>query len=104
MSSFIPKIAKDTNPRFLEHLRNRSEEMIGKTIKEVSCGMREHEAGVHESQVLVIKFTDDTILYIQTASNAMNIVQDVRSGDTSKLTESDFHADLFLTWHDPNEE
>ena len=96
--SFIPKIAADTNPRFVEHLKNRSESMIGKTVRNVSCGMREHSDDLHESHVLVIEFTDDSKLYIQTASNANNIVHDVKSGRGAELKESDFHADLFLTW------
>ena len=96
--SFIPKIAEDTDPRWVKLLRTRSEEMVGKTIKEVSCGMREHDDEANQSQVLVIEFTDDSILHIHTASNAGNIVQDVNSLGKSCIKESDFQADLFLVW------
>ena len=37
-----PKIATDANPGWVEHLKKGSEKMVGKTVKKVSCGMREH--------------------------------------------------------------
>ena len=99
--SFIPKIAQDTDPRWVEHLRKQSEKMIGKTVKKVSCGMREHNNALHQSHVLVIEFTDSTILHIQTASNVQNIIQDVREGK-SNLKAPDFHADLIPAWEGPD--
>lgn len=100
--SFIPKIAADTDPRRLNFLKTRSEKMEGKTIKKVSCGMRQHDIDLHESEVLQIEFTDGSTLHIQTASNVQNIMSDVNSGRKSNIEAPDFHADLFLSWEDPH--
>ena len=96
-----PKIASDTNPRRMEFLKTRSEKMEGKTVKKVSCGMREHHTDLHQSEVLQLEFTDGSILYIETASNTQNVMHDVNSGRKSSIKASDFHADLWLTWVDP---
>lgn len=98
MSSFTPKIDPNTNPRHVEHLKNRSEEMVGKTVEKVSCGMREHDVGMHESMVLRIEFTDGSVLHIQTASNVQNIMDEVNSERKPSIKAPDFHADLFLSW------
>ena len=97
-----PKIASDTNPGWVEHLKTRSEKMVGKTVKKVSCGMREHNDDLHQSHVLRIEFTDDSILHIETASNVQNIMHDVNSGRISSMKAPDFHADLWPTWEEPN--
>ena len=95
---FTPKIDANANPRFTQHLKKQSEKMEGKTVKKVSCGMREHNIELHESMVLRIEFTDGSILHIQTASNVQNIMTAVNSGKGSSLEASDFHADLFPSW------
>ena len=98
----IPKIASDTNPDWLEHLKTRSAKMEGKTVKKVSCGMREDNIDLHQSQVLQLEFTDGSILYIETASNVQNVMHDVNSERQSSIKAPDFHADLWLTWVDPD--
>ncbi|MXV74474.1 hypothetical protein F4Z99_09365 [Candidatus Poribacteria bacterium] len=97
----IPKIAADTDPRWVRHLKTQSEKMEGKTVKKVSCGIREHNTKNHQSDVLKLEFTDGSILYIQTGSNAENISEDVNSGRKSKIQVPEFHVDLWLTWADP---
>ena len=97
-----PKIAADTNPRSLDHLKKISEEMEGKTVKKVLCGIREHHTDLHQSEVLQLEFTDGSILYIETASNVQNVMHDVNSGRKPRIEASDFHADLWLTWVDPH--
>ena len=97
-----PKIAADTNPRWAEHLKMRSAEMEGKTVKKVLCGMREPHVDLHQSEVLQLEFTDGSILYIETASNVQNVMHDVNSGRKASIKASDFHADLWLTWVDPH--
>ena len=96
MSTFTPKIDPNANPRLTEHLKNASEKMKGKTVKEVSCGMREQNVAMHESMVLRIEFTDGSMLHVQTASNVQNVMDKANSGE--KLKAPDFHADLFLSW------
>lgn len=98
----IPKVAADTNPRWVEHLKTRSEKMEGKTVKKVLCGMREDHIDLHQSQVLQLEFTDGSILHIETASNVQNVMQNVNSGRKSSIKAPDFHADLWLTWDDPH--
>ena len=100
----IPRIAADTNPRWVEFLKTRSEEMIGKTVKKISCGMREDHIDLHQSQVLQLEFTDGSILYIETASNVQNVMGDVNFGRKSSIEAPDFHADLWLTWGEPDSE
>lgn len=96
----IPKYDPDAQPRRMEYLRKASERMVGKTVKKVSCGVREHNNQLHESDVLQIDFTDGSALYIETASNVQNIIQKVKSGERHSLKEPDFHADLHPTWDD----
>ena len=93
-----PKIDANANPRLTQGLKKQYEKMEGKTVKKVSCGMREHDSALHESMVLRIEFTDGSILHIQTASNVQNIMDVVNSGKGASLEASDFHADLFPSW------
>ena len=93
-----PKFDADIRNRRLDILRKWSKKMEGKTVKNVSCGMRAHNNDAHESDILQIEFTDGTTLYIQTATNTGNIIQKVKHGEGSSLTPPDFHADLHLTW------
>ena len=98
-----PKFDMDAQPRRMEILRKRFEKMEGKTVKKVSCGKREHNDELHESDVLQIEFTDDSTLYIETASNVQNIMQKVNSENRQIVKAPDFHGDLHPTWDDPEE-
>lgn len=93
-----PKFNEEIGDRRLDILRKWSGKMEGKTVKSISCGTREHYNGAHQSDVLQIDFTDGSTLYIQTATNTMNIIQKVENGEGSSLKPPDFHADLHLTW------
>ena len=62
------------------------------------CG--EHNNGAHESDVLKIEFTDGRTLYIETATNTLNIIGQVEDGEGGNLTPPDFHADFILIWKD----
>jgi hypothetical protein len=90
-----------TLPVFREDLQvkanysiNQAKEMVGKTVKSVEIGFQETGAKVHQTEMLIITFTDDTQLAISTGSNAVNVT----SNGGNKLNPSDFHVDLDLTW------
>lgn len=71
-------------------------DMVGKTIKDVQIGMTPHEHNTcHQSEMLVIEFTDGTKLAIDTGSNIANKCGDV------KAKPSDFRVDLQLIWYEP---
>ena len=48
--------------------------MKGKTVKTVKFGIGEHHKKLHQSDVLLLEFTDGSILSIQTGSNTQEIV------------------------------
>ena len=99
--SFIPKIEENVPEyisRRLEISSKPAEEMKGKTVRKVTVGFRKRDDDAHESDVLKIEFEDGSILHIQTASNAGNVIQDFEHDKGRKFKPSDFHADLFFTW------
>ena len=87
--SSLPKITNPVFPEFLEGAKK----MEGKTIKRVEYGHREHQRGVHESEVLILEFTDGTKLGIETGSNAMEL-------RGRNLKEEDFKVDFMFGWSD----
>jgi hypothetical protein len=68
-------------------------QMAGKTISRVEVGFREKIEGVHQSELLIIHFTDGSILSIETGSNAGNL-----SSENPELNAEDFHVDFILQW------
>lgn len=67
--------------------------MVGKTIEKVEFGFREPMEGVHHSELLVIYFTDGSILALETGSNAENI-----SLTHSGVKAEEFHVDFIPHW------
>jgi hypothetical protein len=67
---------------------NQALQMVGKTVASVEVGHRRTIPKVHESELIVIHFTDGTTLSIDTGSNAANI---------SSKPEA-FHTDFMLEW------
>jgi hypothetical protein len=53
---------------------------------------KEHD-GAHQSEAMILFFTDGSILGIDTGSNAGNIAHEYEG-----LKSDDFHADFILTW------
>ena len=99
--SLIPKIEKNVPEAVSKRLEISSawaEEMKGKTVRKVTMGFRKLEDDAHQSDVLKIEFEDGSILHIQTASNASNVIQDFKSESKRNFKPIDFHADLILTW------
>jgi hypothetical protein len=67
--------------------------MVGKTVAKVEFGFREHIDDVHQSEVLIIRFADGSIMSIDTGSNAWNL-----SDDEKGLRPDDFHVDFVIHW------
>jgi len=67
--------------------------MKGKTIEKVELGFREDIKGVHESEALIIHFTDGSIMSLVAGSNVGNLVSDANS-----LRPEDFHVDFIVHW------
>ena len=66
---------------------------VGKTIKNVEYGLRSSHEGVHESEAILLYFTDGSVLGIDTGSNAGNV-----SDEQNGLKPEDFHVDFNLHW------
>ena len=88
--SQLPKIQRVPEPHYSI---NKSMQMQGKTIVKVECGSRQDFPGVHASEVIILHFSDGSILSIDTGSNAQNIA-DRYDG----LNAEDFHASFHLHW------
>lgn len=67
---------------------NKAVRMVGKTVASVEVGHRRQIPKVHQSELIVVHFTDGTALAIDTGSNAANI--------SDKPAE--FHTDFMLEW------
>jgi hypothetical protein len=65
--------------------------MVGKTVERVEFGFREELGGVHQSEALIVYFTDGSIVGIETGSNAANLCT-----NENELRPEDFHADFML--------
>jgi hypothetical protein len=70
--------------------------IIGKTVERVEFGFREHVDGAHQSEAMILYFTDGSILGIDTGSNAGNLASQYEG-----LRPDDFHADFMLYWVPP---
>ncbi len=68
-------------------------QMVGKTVEKVEFGFRKDIENVHESEALIIYFTDGSIMGLETGSNAMNLCN-----DENKLKPEDFHVDIDINW------
>jgi len=91
---WLPKIVKKPQSHYSI---NKAKQMVGKKIKNVEFGHREPLQNVHESEALIITFTDGSILGIDTGSNAVNIEHDV-AFFRKKVKAEDFHTDFMLHW------
>jgi hypothetical protein len=67
--------------------------MKGKTIEKVELGFRKEIEGVHESEALLIYFTDGSIMSLEAGSNVGNLVS-----DENGLRPEDFHVDFIVHW------
>ena len=67
--------------------------MKGKTIEKVESGFRKKIEGVHESEALMIYFTDGSIMSIEAGSNVGNLV----SGEDG-LRPEDLNVRFIVHW------
>ena len=68
--------------------------MESRTITKVEFGFLEDIEGVHQSEALVVHFSDGSSMGIETGSNARNL------GDRPSKPE-DFHVDFRMHWAPP---
>ncbi|MBC8274488.1 MAG: hypothetical protein H8E40_05910 [Chloroflexi bacterium] len=67
--------------------------MKGKTVERVEFGFREEIEGLHESEALIIYFTDGSIMSLEADSNIGNLVS-----DENGLRPEDFHVNFMVHW------
>ncbi|MDE0635919.1 MAG: hypothetical protein OXI43_08755 [Candidatus Poribacteria bacterium] len=104
--SFTPKLDKNLPEGLSRKIAIEQgivDKAIGKTISKVKAAMRKPNPGLHESNVLMIEFTDGSILWIQTASNVDNVISYIEHSK-NKIKPPDFHADLFYSWENNDED
>jgi hypothetical protein len=70
--------------------------IIGKTVARVEYGFRKQIDGVHQSEGMILHFTDGSILGIDTGSNACNVADKYEG-----LQPDDFYVDFMLKWAPP---
>lgn len=91
----LPKI-DDTNKPQPNYSICGLPKVVGKTIQSVEFGFREPNRQLHESEAMILHFTDGSMLGIATGSNAQNVVVKCEC-----LEPSDFHVDFMLTFVPP---
>jgi hypothetical protein len=91
----LPRIGRPPEPN---RLINKVARMQGKTVESVEYGFRHDIQGVHESEVIVIRFTDGSIMSLDTFTNANHIL---RMTDGQKHEASEVHVGLDVRWVPP---
>lgn len=76
-----------------QHMIARASRMAGKTVQRVEFGSRKRIEGVHESEALIIYFTDGSIMSLETGSNVANL-----RSDENGLRPEDVHVDFIVRW------
>jgi hypothetical protein len=70
--------------------------IIGKTVARVEFGSLQPREGVHQSEAIILHFTDGSSLGIDTGSNAGNL-----ASEHEELQAEDFYVDFMLQWVPP---
>lgn len=65
--------------------------MKGKTVERVEIGRREEIEGVHQSEAIVLHFTDGSIMSLDSGSNARNLACEAHPPQA-------FHVDFRVNW------
>lgn len=73
-------------------------ELIGITVQSVQIGYQDTGSKVHQTEMLITTFTDNSQLAISTTSNVGNVISQIQSGGGRKFNLTDFYTDLELTW------
>lgn len=87
---WLPEIGKAAEPHYSICQASR---MQGKTVERVESGSGKRIENVHQSEVIIIHFTDGSILSIDTGSNVGNLALEV-----SGLKGEDFDVNFRLHW------
>lgn len=88
----LPRIGRPPEPNYSI---NEAALMVGRTISKVEFGFRHEIKGVHESELLLVYFSDGSVMGIDTGSNAANL------RDRPSQPE-DFHVDFRMHWVPPS--
>jgi hypothetical protein len=88
--NLLPEIDAPADPHYSIAQASR---MVDKTIEKVEVGSRKKIKGVHESEALIIHFTDGSIMGLDTGSNAGNLAT-----DANNLSPDDFRVDFVVRW------
>jgi hypothetical protein len=91
--AYLPRIARPPEPNYSI---TQLPAIKGKTVERVEYGFREPIEGVHQSEAIILYFTDGSTLGIDTGSNAVNVAEDYEG-----LRPEDFHVDFMLQWVPP---
>jgi len=87
----LPRIVRPPEPNYSI---NEAARMEGRTISKVEFGFRHDIEGVHQSELLLIHFSDGSIMGIDTGSNAGNLRDKPSQPD-------EFHVDFRMHWVPP---
>lgn len=86
----IPTIVREAEPLYSVC---QAKQIVGKTVKQVEFGFRKDIQHVHGSEVIIIHFTDGSIISIDTGSNVGNI-----EGEIPNFKAEDVHVRFDLHW------
>lgn len=89
----LPKIAAPASPHFSVC---QASQMKGKTVDDVEFGLAKETEYAHRSELLIIRFTDGSIMSIDTHTNAGNLADEVTG-----LKPKDFDVNYSLRWVPP---
>ena len=87
---YLPKIGK---PPESNYSINKIQDAVDKTIERVEFGFREDIPNLHQSEAMILYFTDGSILGIDTAANSYDV-----SNQHENLNREDIHVDFILQW------
>ena len=89
--TWLPVIARPPEPHYSI---NGTAQMVGKTVEKVEIGSGQENKDVHRSEIIIVHFTDGSIMSIDTGSNAGNL-------SCEKHRPEDFHVDFMTMWVPP---
>jgi hypothetical protein len=87
----LPRIGR---PAEANYSINGAVRMVGRTVDKIEFGFRHDIEGVHQSELLLIYFSDGSIMSIDTGCNARNLSERAHEAQ-------DFHVDFRIHWVPP---
>jgi hypothetical protein len=87
----LPRIGAPPLPNYSI---NEARAMAGKTVERVDVGSRPESQTGHQSEVMIIHFTDGSIMSIESGCNAQNF-------HCEKHPPHEFHVDFIVQWVPP---